>query len=65
MSTTPRFSSALDGQPANFLSLLMHTPKTANAFFELYARFWQQGVVAQEIKEMTRMRNARSTDCGY
>ena len=23
------------------------------------------GVVAQEVKEMTRMRNARITDCGY
>ncbi len=65
MSNKPRFSSAIQGQPASFLSLLMHTPKSANAFFELYARFWQQGVVAQEIKEMTRMRNARITDCGY
>ena len=28
-------------------------------FFELYAEFWQRGVVPAEIKEMTRLRNAR------
>jgi hypothetical protein len=34
-------------------------------FFGVYAEFWQNGVVAAEVKEMTRLRNARMTDCGY
>ena len=65
MSTTPRFPPAEGFDEPNFAALLMHTPQTAQAFFSLYARFWQQGVLSQEIKEMTRIRNARITDCGY
>ena len=44
---------------------MMHTPASTGRFFDLYAEFWQRGVVADELKEMTRMRNARITDCGY
>ena len=44
---------------------MAHAPEVISAFFELYADFWQQGVLSQEIKEMTRIRNARITDCGY
>ena len=35
------------------------------AMCDLYAEFWQRGILSQEIKEMTRIRNARITDCGY
>lgn len=65
MSTKPRVPSAVDGQPAVFGSVMGHVPDILGSFFDLYANFWQQGVVAQEIKEMTRIRNARITDCGY
>lgn len=65
MSTTPRIDSAIAGQPAHFGSVMSHTPNTIARFFELYAEFWQRGVVAPELKEMTRLRNARVTDCGY
>ena len=65
MSTTPRVPSAIDGAPAEFGTVMMHTPEIITRFGELYATFWQQGIVAQEIKEMTRIRNARITDCGY
>ena len=44
---------------------MSHAPNTMMRFFETYGEFWQNGVVAQEVKEMTRMRNARITDCGY
>ena len=44
---------------------MSHTPGATGKFFQLYAEFWQRGVVADELKEMTRMRNARITDCGY
>ena len=65
MSTTPRFPNADGSDSPNFLGVMMHTPATAGAFFSLYGRFWQQGVLSAEIKEMTRIRNARITDCGY
>ncbi len=65
MSTTPRVESAIPGQDANFGTVLSHTPEVMVKFGELYAEFWQQGLISQEIKEMTRIRNARITDCGY
>ncbi|MBH79782.1 MAG: hypothetical protein CMQ49_04635 [Gammaproteobacteria bacterium] len=65
MSTKPRISSAVPDQPAQFATVMMHTPASTGRFFDLYAEFWQRGVVADELKEMTRMRNARITDCGY
>ncbi len=65
MATNPRISSALVNQPAEFGTVMLHTPDTTGKFFELYTEFWQRGIVADEIKEMTRMRNARITDCGY
>ena len=65
MSTTPRASSAVPGQPADFGTVLAHQPELAAAFGRLYARFWQQGQVSQRIKEVTRLRNARITDCGF
>jgi hypothetical protein len=34
-------------------------------FFALYTELWQQGIVPPELKELTRIRNARITDCGY
>ncbi|HEX7034178.1 MAG TPA: hypothetical protein VF210_00300 [Pseudomonadales bacterium] len=40
-------------------------PEVISAFFELYGEFWQRGIVPPEIKELTRVRNARVTDCGY
>ena len=65
MSTTPRIDSALPGQPAHFGSVMSHVPDTIGRFFELYSEFWQNGIVPPELKEMTRLRNARVTDCGY
>jgi hypothetical protein len=65
MSTNPRVSSAIPGRPADFGSVLAHQPEIASRFADLYARFWQQGEVSQRIKEITRIRNARITDCGF
>ena len=44
---------------------MMHAPDILGRFGELYADFWQRGIISQEVKEMTRIRNARITDCGY
>ena len=65
MSTKPRIESALAGQAPQLANVLAHVPELAGRFFELYAEFWQNGVIDPAIKEMTRIRNARITDCGY
>ena len=65
MSTNPRLAPAIPGAEADFGSLMAHAPEILGSFFELYAAFWQQGIVSLEIREMTRIRNARITDCGY
>ena len=65
MSTEPRVQSAVPGEPAVLGSVLAHTPDIFGAFGEVYAEFWQRGIVSAEIKEMTRIRNARITDCGF
>lgn len=65
MSTTPRVSSAVAGEPAHFGSVLAHQPAIAESFFALYGRFWGSDVLAARIKEVARMRNARVTECGF
>ena len=65
MSTTPRIPSALPGQAEDFGTVTAHAPDMIARFFDLYGELWQRGVVAAEIKELTRLRNARITDCGY
>ena len=47
-------------QKATFLATLAET-----AFPRLYGQFWSHGVVDQPTKEVTRLRNARITDCGF
>ena len=65
MSTIPRVSSAIDGQPANLGTALAHCPDLASGFRHLYGTMWNDGVVDMALKETVRMRNARVTDCGY
>lgn len=65
MSTKPRIDSVVPDQAPNLGNVLAHVPEVAGLFFDLYAEFWQNGVVDPAIKEMTRIRNARITDCGY
>lgn len=65
MSTIPRVSSAVPGEPAHFGSVLAHQPAIAARFSELYGAFWGSDVVAARIKEVARMRNARVTQCGF
>lgn len=65
MSTTPRLPSAIPGQPPHFGSVMAHAPEVAASFGRLYATFWSKGVVDHRTKEVTRVRNARVTDCGF
>lgn len=65
MSTTPRIKSAIADAPANLGSVLAHAPETIGRFGDLYANLWQTGTLPADLREMTRLRNARVTDCGY
>lgn len=65
MSTIPRVSSAVPGEPAHFGTVLAHQPAIAESFTELYGRFWQSDVLSARLKEVARMRNARVTECGF
>lgn len=65
MSTVPRVSSAIPGQPAHFGSVMAQQPELAGRFGALYSTFWSKGVVDHRTKEVARMRNARVTDCGF
>ena len=65
MSTVPRVSSAVAGEPVTLRTALAHCPALANAFGQLYGTLWSEGILPQSIKETARMRNARVTDCGY
>lgn len=65
MSTKPRIQPPVANGDVNFGSVMSHVPDITTAFFDLYGEYWQNGVVDPQLKEMTRLRNARVTDCGY
>ena len=65
MSTTPRLPSAVPGREADFRTILAHQPDVMARFAELYGTFWSHGIVDHPTKEVVRLRNARTTDCGY
>ncbi len=65
MSTLPRVSSAIPGEPAHFGSVLAHQPALAARFAELYGAFWASDVLSARVKEICRMRNARITACAF
>lgn len=65
MSTVPRVPSAVPDRPAAFRTVFAHQPSLLEAFSALYGTFWSHGQVDHVTKEMTRLRNARITDCGY
>jgi hypothetical protein len=58
MSTRPRVSIPPSG------SALAHVPALNDAFWRLYGSFWSRGALEHRIKEIARIRNARSTNCG-
>ncbi len=65
MSSIPRLAPVDPTARSVFGSILAHQPGLAAAFGELYAEFWNRGVLDHATKETSRMRNARITDCGY
>lgn len=65
MSTQPRVSSAIAGEPPHFGSVLAHQPVLAARFGALYGALWDSDVLSARTKEICRMRNARVTACGF
>ncbi|MEM7099609.1 MAG: hypothetical protein AAF541_15190 [Pseudomonadota bacterium] len=65
MSTTPRLESAVVGEPEDFRTVTAHANQLMGKFFELYGEFWASTDVDPRLKEITRLRNARVTDCGF
>lgn len=45
--------------------VLAHAPDVLEAFLALYGGLWQEGAVDHGTKEVVRLRNARTTNCGY
>jgi hypothetical protein len=45
-------------------SALAHQPEALLAFMKLYGTLWSHGILDQSTKEMARIRNARTVDCG-
>ena len=65
MSTTPRLKSAIAGETPSLGNVLAHAPDMMARFGDLYAALWQTGTLPVDLREMTRLRNARVTDCGF
>ena len=45
-------------------SALGHQPEALAAFMRLYGTLWSHGILDHSTKEMARIRNARTVDCG-
>ena len=65
MATTPRIEPVDGIHPANLNTVLAHAPQMMTRFGELYGELWQNGELPADLREMTRLRNARVTDCGF
>ncbi len=65
MSSRPRLPTLTAGAKPSFATVTAHAGEVMDEFFTLYAHLWQPGIVADELRELTRIRNARITDCGY
>jgi AhpD family alkylhydroperoxidase len=46
-------------------SILAEQPDALLGFLRLYGTLWSHGRLPQSVKEVARLRNARTTDCAY
>jgi hypothetical protein len=53
----------VEGVPADFETMFAHAPTLVDAFFGVYGPLWQSQVAAPELKELLRLRAARTVDC--
>ncbi len=59
MANEPPADDAISQSP------LALQPEALARFLRLYGLLWSHGEVDHTAKEVARLRNARSTDCGY
>jgi len=52
------------GRDAISGSALGHQPESLVAFMKLYGTLWSHGILDHPTKEIARIRNARTVDCG-
>lgn len=65
MSSRPLVSAANPGETPDIQNVLAHQPELRDLFNELYAIVWSGGKIEHRTKEMSRLRNARVTGCGF
>jgi AhpD family alkylhydroperoxidase len=54
-----------EGKDAISGSVLAEQPDALLGFLRLYGTLWSHGRLPQSVKEVARLRNARTTDCAY
>lgn len=65
MSSTPRIPAVTADAAPDFGNVTAHAAEIIQQFFSLYGVLWQQGRIPADLREVTRLRNASITDCGY
>ena len=65
MSSRPLVRSAVPGEEPNIQNVLAHHPDLQERFNHIYGLIWSHGRVDLRTKELSRMRNARVTGCGF
>lgn len=65
MSTKPRVSLTDPNATLGLRMIMGHQRPLFDVFYALYATMWSDGVLDHSLKEIVRIRNARTTNCGY
>jgi hypothetical protein len=63
MAKVPRLPSAVEGAPASFQTMFAHAPSLRESFFRFYGAIWSSEHAGPELKELLRVRTARTVDC--
>src|SRR6476646_5296204 len=53
----------VEGVEGNFNGIMAWRPELMAAFFEFYAKLWTEGVLDMRIKDLARMKIARTVGC--
>jgi AhpD family alkylhydroperoxidase len=65
MSSTPRVSLTDPNAVLGLRMIMGHQQELFDRFYSLYGTMWSHGELDQATKEIVRIRNARTTDCGF
>ena len=65
MSSIPRLRSAAAEPRGAFRDVFAHQAPLMEDFYHLYGVLWSHGVLDHGSKEIARLRNARTTGCGF